>query len=252
MTVGQALRRPRVLAGVLLLACLTGCVSQTPGPTASDPAADLPAAGSAAPGSQRPVESSAQAAAPAETMAPSAKPSEAAEPSASPSQISAKENKAPKTWPKTSRASEASENAATDGFIGKTEQMTSPNFEKKLLDPQTAFPSPPDYSGIAIGAALGELEAQFTEYARNNWKQTGEVSIVGEPKVEDLLIDDVLTHRVYLCLDSSSIEVTEPDGFVVTAAEKSGTRTALNIYDLQEHEGQLLVADHLFPEDPNC
>ncbi|PQZ91097.1 hypothetical protein CQ018_14120 [Arthrobacter sp. MYb227] len=167
-------------------------------------------------------------------------------------EVSQTAQKPPKTWPKESRKSDSREKASTKGFVEKTEKMTSPNFGKIIKSPENTIPKPPDYSDVAKGVAMGELEAQFAEYANNNWKQSGEVLVVGEPKVEDLVIDGVTTHRVYLCLDSSSLEVTESDGFVVTPKSAPGTRTALNIYDLQEQSGQLVVANHLFPEDPNC
>lgn len=164
----------------------------------------------------------------------------------------ASEAKAPKSWPKESRRGSASEKSAAGDFVEKAQQMTSPRFNRKTESPENTLPAPPDYRGVAAGVALGELQAQFLEYANNNWKQTGGVVVRGEPKVEDLKVDGVATHRVYLCLDSSAMQVTEQDGFVVTPKVAPGTRTALNVYDLQEREGQLVVVNHLFPEDPNC
>lgn len=165
---------------------------------------------------------------------------------------STKENQTPKTWPKKSRSGKAVEKKATNAFVAETQQMSAPEATKKTELPNAPLPEPPDYKGIATGAALGELQAQFLEYANNNWQQTGEVIAVGEPKVEDLIVDGIATHRVFICLDSSSLQVSEPDGFVVTPKVPAGTRTALNIYDLREVDGQLVVVNHQFPEDPNC
>lgn len=164
----------------------------------------------------------------------------------------ASETKTPKSWPKESRRGSEKEKSATGDFVEKTQQMTSPGFSRKAESPDKPLPASPDYRGVAAGVALGELEAQFMEYANNNWKQTGGVVVLGEPKVEDLTVGGVETHRVYVCLDSSAMQVTEQDGFVVTPKVAAATRTALNVYDLQEREGQLVVVNHLFPEDPNC
>lgn len=256
MRTSQRFQVSRVCVVTLLVAGLTGCVAQSPTSSATQATADPATAASASPNAKAPVASTGEAEGSSERSGQAAASDAGAASSASaslkPSKVSGKDHKPPKTWPKKSRKTEFKENAVTDGFIQKTAQMTSPNFGKKMLSEEAPIPTPPDYTGIAMGAALGELEAQFTEYVTNNWQQSGEISIVGEPKVEDLMIDDVLTHRVYMCLDSSDIQVTESDGFVVTAKTKPGTRTAVNIYDLQEHDGELLVVDHLFPEDPNC
>lgn len=252
----QRIQFSRAVVVAMLLVGLAGCVPQQSQSSQTEPSPDAAGAVSAIPGARETA--SPEVAATKPSRAPETGPStgNGVAPPASDDPTSARviatDVKPPKTWPQKSRKSDAAEQAVTNGFIGKSESMTSPNFGKKLLSPETVVASPPDYTGVAKGAALGELEAQYMEYAASNWKQTGEILIVGEPKVEDLTIDDVVTHRVYLCIDSSGIQVTESDGFVVTPTAKPGTRTALNIYDLQEHEGQLLVVNHIFPEDPNC
>lgn len=250
---GQRYPLSRVVLAVSLMAGLSGCISEPPSSaepgTAPHPAGVEPSESAgelSAKSTGRPLEPSAR------ESGSSSKEEHSRSEQTTPSKISAETARQPKTWPEKSRKTDVDEDEAAEGFIAKTERMTSPNFGKKESNQEATLPSPPDYSGVAKGAALGELEAQFTEYANNNWQQTGETSIVGEPRVEDLIIDDVLTHRVYLCLDSSSIQITEPDGFIVTPKAEPGTRTALNIYDVQEHDGQLLVVDHLFPEDPDC
>ncbi|MDQ0092661.1 hypothetical protein [Paeniglutamicibacter psychrophenolicus] len=248
---------PLLVVAAVALAGSSGCVPQPgPGSLADGPTVSATGGSPAPPAvSVAPSQKSAQPAA-AQSPAPAAK-TKATKPSAThpadpPAKPLANPGKPPKTWPKDSRASSEKEKSATDHFVAKTEQMTSPDFGKKDKEPNKALPKPPDYRSVATGAALGELQAQFTEYANNNWKQTGAVVVRGEPKVQDLTVDGVATHRVFVCLDSSALQVIEQDGFVVTPKAKPGTRTALNIYDLQEHDGQLVVVNHLFPEDPNC
>lgn len=154
----------------------------------------------------------------------------------------------PDTWPapEKARAIAPAERSAVIEFVEHGTGISA-----KGEKPEKT-PEPPDYSGIAFGAAKGELEASFTEYLANGWTQTGEVQVVGEPKVEEIDQDGTLTQRVYICIDSSAIKVVEPDGHVVTPEAKPGTRTALNVYELQERDGKWLVVDHLFPNDPAC
>lgn len=154
----------------------------------------------------------------------------------------------PDSWPaaEKARAIEPAERAAVIGFVEHGTGISA-----KGEKPEKA-PEPPDYSGIAFGAAKGELEASFTEYLANGWTQTGEVQVVGEPKVEEIDRNGTATQRVYICIDSSAIKVVEPDGHIVTPAAKPGTRKALNVYELQERDGKWLVVDHLFPNDPAC
>ncbi|MFJ2617874.1 hypothetical protein [Glutamicibacter sp. NPDC087344] len=240
------------------LAGATGCVSEDPQAASSETSATVASQSPAASSTEPETKATKTKDSPTEddTQEPTAKSESSAKQSESTpnktSKASAEDIKTPKTWPKDSREGDEQEASVTEGFIAETEGLTSPNFDKNVLSPETTLPEPPDYSEFATGAALGELEAQFTEYANNNWKQSGKVVVIGESKVEDLVIDDVPTHRVYLCLDSSDLQVSEPDGFVVTARVEPGTRTALNIYDLQEREGQLFVVDHIFPENPDC
>ncbi|MCC3266584.1 hypothetical protein [Arthrobacter gengyunqii] len=109
----------------------------------------------------------------------------------------------------------------------------------------------PDYSGIAAGAALGELTAQFEEFQTNQWTVDGtpELAVRG---IEDLEADGTAVRRVSLCIDSSAVQLTDRDGQILLAAEPPGTRTALNYYDLQEIDGAWRVVSHSFPDDPAC
>lgn len=244
---------PLAIASLLVLG-VTGCVPQPPpslaqSETLPSPALPTPLEVSAPSPNAKPSPNTALT---AQKSAPKSSSDPSLLAQAKPTKSTENPQKTPKTWPKKSRKSDAKEKSVTKGFVAKTEKMTSPNFDKGVGSPEITIPKPPDYSDVAKGVARGELEAQYAEYANNNWKQTGEVLVVGEPKVEDLFVNGIQTHRVYLCLDSSSLEVTESDGFVVTPKATPGTRTALNIYDLQDQNGQLVVANHFFPEDPNC
>ena len=112
-------------------------------------------------------------------------------------------------------------------------------------------PSTPDYSGIAAGAALGELSAQFEEFQDNKWTVQGhsELEIRG---VEEVTMDDTTVRRVSLCIDSSALQLTDQGGLILLPVEPPGTRTALNYYDLEERDGSWLVVSHSFPDDPSC
>lgn len=154
----------------------------------------------------------------------------------------------PKSWPKTSnaRSAQASESEPVKKFITGA-QGISPGRQV----PEKAI-KVPDYSKIASGIAELELESQFAEYASNGWSQTGKVQVVGEPRVQDLNVKGAKSIRVFVCLDSSAIKVTEPDGHIVTDATPPGTRTAVNIYDLSLKAQSWVVVNHQFPNDSSC
>jgi hypothetical protein len=111
----------------------------------------------------------------------------------------------------------------------------------------------PDFTGVARGAALGELQARFQEFQHNDWVVSGSVKATGTEKVVNVfLLDGVPTHRFSTCLDSSSVEIRDTSGAVVLAAAAPGTRTATNIYDIQQQAGKWVVVGHSFPNSAAC
>lgn len=115
-----------------------------------------------------------------------------------------------------------------------------------------ARPPMPDFTGAAFGAALGELQARFDEFAQNEWVQTGSISVTGTERVEVIRVAGVPTHRFSTCVDSSAIEIRDSAGVVVLAAAPAGTRKALNIYDIQQQKGTWVVVGHSFPDSAAC
>jgi hypothetical protein len=118
-------------------------------------------------------------------------------------------------------------------------------------DPDT-LPAMPNFTDVALGAALGELQARFDEFAHNEWMQTGSAVVTGKERVEVVRIGGVPTHRFSICIDSSAIEIRDTSGATVLAAVPPGTRTASNIYDIQQHNGKWLVVGHSFPDAAAC
>lgn len=119
------------------------------------------------------------------------------------------------------------------------------------LDPDSRPPMP-DFTGAAVGSALGELQGRFDEFAQNQWVQTGSVKVTGSERVEVVKIAGVPTQRFSTCIDSSAIEIRDVAGSVVLAAAPAGTRTALNMYDIQQQKGTWVVVAHSFPNSAAC
>ena len=108
----------------------------------------------------------------------------------------------------------------------------------------------PDLSQVATGAVLGELEATRAEFDTMGWTQVGTPVIaalrVVTPPTEAAPGDTV----VEACLDNSDVRIVDSAGNDVRTP---GTPTrSLNIYTLRWAEGRWLVAEHTFPNDPNC
>jgi hypothetical protein len=118
--------------------------------------------------------------------------------------------------------------------------------------PGAPDPAKPQFTDVAIGAALGELQGRYDEYQHYGWAQTGSANLTGTERVEVVRIDGVPTHRFAICVDSSGVEVRDASGAVVLAAAPPGTRTATNIYDIQQHRGTWLVSGHSFPDAAAC
>lgn len=113
-------------------------------------------------------------------------------------------------------------------------------------------PPMPDFTGVARGTALGELQGRFDEFAHNQWMQTGSVSFSGTERVETVKVGGIPTHRYSVCVDSSAIEIRDAAGAVVLPAAPAGTRKALNTYDIQQQKGTWVVVDHSFPNSASC
>jgi hypothetical protein len=118
------------------------------------------------------------------------------------------------------------------------------------LKPESTSGSLPDLSQVAIGAVLGELDATRAEFAALGWSQVGTPTIVDlrvvTPPTEQAPADAV----VEACLDNSDVRIVDASGRDVRAP---GTPPrSLNIYVLRWTEDRWLVADHTFPDDPDC
>ncbi|MCQ1957257.1 hypothetical protein NNX39_12180 [Arthrobacter sp. zg-Y826] len=112
--------------------------------------------------------------------------------------------------------------------------------------------TPPDYSRIADGSALGELTGQFEEFQDNGWIQSGPAEVLSVQAVEDLEAEGGPIRRLSICIDSSAMELKDQDGQVLLGATEPGSRKSLNYYDLQERDGTWKVVSHSFPDDPAC
>ncbi|MDR6414902.1 hypothetical protein [Pseudarthrobacter sulfonivorans] len=118
--------------------------------------------------------------------------------------------------------------------------------------PGAPNPAKPNFTDVAIGAALGELQGRYDEYQHYGWVQTGSATLTGTERVEVVRVNGIPTHRFAICVDSSGVEVRDTSGAVVLAAARPGTRTANNIYDIQQHKGKWVVVGHSFPDVAAC
>lgn len=118
--------------------------------------------------------------------------------------------------------------------------------------PGAPDPAKPSFTDVAIGAALGELQGRYDEYQHYGWVQTGSANLTGTERVEVVRVDGVPTHKFAICVDSSAVEIRDASGAVILAAAPPGTRTATNIYHIQQHKGTWLVSGHSFPDAAAC
>ncbi|MGN5734313.1 hypothetical protein [Arthrobacter psychrochitiniphilus] len=142
--------------------------------------------------------------------------------------------------------------SAVAGFITKAGQIST----GKLTPPSPGAPRPlppaTDFTAVAFGAALGELEAQNQEFSSNGWQQSGTVTVVGKPSTTTRKTAGIAEINVLVCLDSSAVKIVDDTGATVLKAEKPGTRKNLNNYVVQDVAGEWLVVNHTFPNDPHC
>ena len=141
---------------------------------------------------------------------------------------------------------------AVAGFINEAGQIATDSPAAPTPGVPASAPAEVDFTAVAAGVALGELEAQHQEFASNGWQQSGTVTVVGTPAVttQGQGADQRIT--VVVCLDSSAVQLVDNTGATVLKAEKAGTRKNLNNYVVQEVDGKWLVIDHSFPDDPHC
>lgn len=137
-------------------------------------------------------------------------------------------------------------------FITKGSQIST----DKIAAPVPGTPRPPapdvDFTAVAHGSALGELEAKNQEFAFNGWQQSGTVQVVGTASTTTSIKDGAEQVSVTVCIDSSTVSVVDNTGATVLAADKPGTRKNLNTYIAQEVSGVWLVVEHTFPGDTSC
>lgn len=138
---------------------------------------------------------------------------------------------------------------ASAAFEAAAGKVSAPVGPPGLVAPE---PVMPDFVGVARGSALGELQARFHEFQHNGWVVSGSVKPTGSEKAEVILLERIPTHRFSSCMDSSGVEIRDTSGAVVLAAAPPGTRTATNIYDIQQHKGKWLVVAHSFPNVAAC
>lgn len=136
--------------------------------------------------------------------------------------------------------------AAFEAAAGKVSAPITPP------GPDRPEPVMPDFTGVARGSALGELQARFHEFQHNGWVVSGAVRPTGIERTEVIRVAGIPTHRFSTCIDSSAVEIRDTSGAVVLAAAAPGTRTATNIYDIQQHGGKWVVVAHSFPDVAAC
>lgn len=141
------------------------------------------------------------------------------------------------------------ESGAKDAVAGFITQAGEIKADTSTTSP-SATPATPNFTAVAFGSALGELEGQAQEFTSNGWIQTGTIAVTGTPSVSNIKGTQQIALTV--CIDSSSVQINDATGNIVRPAQKAGTRKNLNIYVLQEIAGTWRVIDHTFPSNPNC
>lgn len=142
--------------------------------------------------------------------------------------------------------------SAVAGFITKAGQISTDPIPAPSPGAPEPTPAAVDFTAVAYGVALGELEAQNQEFTSNGWQQSGTVVVVGTSTTTPLGDSGDEKIAVSVCLDSSAVQIVDNTGAAVLKAEKPGTRKNLNTYVVQNVSGAWLVVDHTFPDDPHC
>ena len=101
---------------------------------------------------------------------------------------------------------------------------------------------------VAVDNAAEEYVASAAEYAQNGWHYEGTSTVVGSPKVAEGTYQGKRARFVEVCLDSSQVKTKDSSGREL----QSGGKRALNIYTLVESDGTWKIAQHDFPNNPDC
>ncbi len=112
-------------------------------------------------------------------------------------------------------------------------------------------PSDAELATLATGSALGTLQADTAEFAKNGWHQEGLPTVVSTNVVayDPAAAPPQLTLNV--CIDSSKVNILTAAGDAVrTGTDKD---RSLNILTLnRSDDGKWLVSRVSFPDDPTC
>ncbi|WP_434618258.1 hypothetical protein [Arthrobacter sp. A5] len=112
-------------------------------------------------------------------------------------------------------------------------------------------PSDAELAALATGSALGSLQADTAEFAKNGWHQEGQPTVVSTNVVayDPAAAPPQLTLNV--CIDSSKVNILTAAGDAVrTGTDKD---RSLNILTLnRSDDGKWLVSRVSFPDDPTC
>ncbi len=112
-------------------------------------------------------------------------------------------------------------------------------------------PSDAELAALATGSALGSLQADTAEFAKNGWHQEGQPTVVSTSVAayDPAATPPQLTLNV--CIDSSQVNVVTAAGELI----RQGTDKdrSLNILTLNRSDaGKWLVSKVSFPDDPTC
>lgn len=103
---------------------------------------------------------------------------------------------------------------------------------------------------VATGNAADEFKSSALEYGINGWSQEGTSTAVGEPKLTDTEFNGQPAKLLEVCLDSSNVKVKDQAGNILN--DTGDSRRSLNIFTLVNVDGQWKIANHDFPNNPDC
>lgn len=136
------------------------------------------------------------------------------------------------------------------GFLDRIPAVINPTIQSGSEPPTSGADALPDLSTVATGAVLGELQATAAEFAAMGWTQQGIPAIVDLRVLQAPSPTSPTDAVVEACLDNTDARIVDETGRDVRPPDTP--KRSLNIYVLRLVGDAWLVAQHSFPDDPNC
>ncbi|MFT4109070.1 hypothetical protein [Propionicimonas sp.] len=113
-------------------------------------------------------------------------------------------------------------------------------------DPTTSV----DFSSIAVGSALQDLQVNAQEMAEDGIRQVGSPKVVTSTVTKKKLSAKPPRVTVRLCLDYTDVDLVAPDG--TSVKDRTAQQRVPSTLVLHEIDGKWLVAKRTFPAKTTC